>query len=38
MGWNTLSIHKFGDGSIISSHFLMGMYLFIHAEIKVKSC
>ena len=29
---------KFGDGSVISSHTLLDMWLLIHAWIKVKPC
>ena len=29
---------KFGNGYVISSHSLLGMWLFIQAGIKVKPC
>ena len=29
---------KFGKGYVISPNILRGMWLFIHAEIKVKPC
>ena len=29
---------KFGNGQVISSHTLLGMWLFIHLEIKVNLC
>ena len=33
---STLQQLKFADGYVISSHTLLGMWLHIHAEIKVK--
>ena len=36
--WPTYAPLKFGDGSVISSHTLLDMWLLIHAWIKVKPC